>query len=310
VLDVLVACHPHSEELSYFPEVRGFYLAKHLGRLGLKARFAQFPAPGVRCRALICSEYQQEMDWFEEYLAGPISDIDAERMFCLIAYPLGRQEHFSSDYCEWFAQRGGVLCHLDDGEFGAYEHWIGLGVDAEVVRPGRPDGRDTVVFDFPFGAFKDPFGAVKDPASAFDPAWVEALRRRSPAYRIVGTGRPDAPIRHLFDEWVPYGLSHATYVAMLYERAVALVVGAYESMGLGIAEAQVAGACVLATEGQVRSCMLCADAGIYYDGSDPSSLAAAVTEAATRDHGLIRRRACEQFDFARVAERTRAATGL
>lgn len=303
MLDILVACHPHSEELSLFPEVRGFYLAKHLSRIGLKARFTQFPAPGVRCRALICAEYQQEMDWFEQYLAGPISEIHAERMFCLTAYPLGRQEHFSRSYCEWFGERGGVLCHLADGELGKDERWIGLGVDAEVVRPGRPGRRDTVVFDFPFGA-------VKDPAATFDRTWIEVVRQRSPAYRIVGTGRPDAPIRHLFDEWVPYGLSHATYVTRLYGRALALVVGWHESMGLGVAEAQVAGACVLSVEGQVRRSMLCEDAGISYDGSDPRSLADAVAEAANRDHGLICRRACEQFDFARVAERTRAAIGL
>lgn len=303
MLDVLVACHPHSEELSLFPEVRGFYLAKHLCRIGLKARFAHFPAPGVHCRALICSEYQQEMDWFEQYLAGPISEMYAERMFCLTDYPLGRQEHLSRGYCEWFAERGGVLCHLDDGELGEHEHWIGLGVDAEVVRPDRSGRRDTIVFDFPFNS-------VKDPAARFDPAWVEVLRRRSPAYRIVGTGRPDAPIRHLFDEWVPYGLSHATYVARLYRHTLALVVGWHESMGLGVAEAQVAGACVLSIEGQVSRCMLCEDAGISYDGSDPSSLADAVAESANRDHGLIRRRACKQFDFARVAERTRAAIGL
>jgi glycosyltransferase involved in cell wall biosynthesis len=151
---------------------------------------------------------------------------------------------------------------------------------------------------------------VKDPAATFDSEWVEVLRRRSPSYRIVGTGRPDAPIRHLFDDWVPYGLRHPAYVARLYRRAFALVVGWHETMGVGIAEAQVAGACVLSTEGRVRPCMLCRDAGIYYDADDPHSLAAAVDEAAGRDPALIRRRACRKFDFARVAERTRTAIGL
>jgi hypothetical protein len=213
-------------------------------------------------------------------------------------------DHYTKPYCDWFAERGGVLCHLRRFEFAECEHRIGVGVDAEIVRPDRRYARDTVVFDFPF----DP--DFKDPAATFDSAWVEVLRQDSPTWRIIGTGRPDAPNRHLFDEWIPYGLEHSAYVTKLYGRALALVVGSRESVGLGVAEAQVAGACVLTTDGRVERSMLCAGAGIFYDENNPSSLAGAVREAAGRDHELIRRRASAKFDFARVAERTRAAIGL
>jgi glycosyltransferase involved in cell wall biosynthesis len=79
---------------------------------------------------------------------------------------------------------------------------------------------------------------------------------------------------------------------------------------LPVAEAQVAGACVLTTPERVKPSMLCKDAALYYDEGDPRSLAAAVAEAAKRDHKAIRRRACMKFDYARVAQRTRAAIGL
>jgi hypothetical protein len=306
MLDALVACHPepHTEDLSGFRAVRGFYLAKHLRKLGLAAQFALFPTPDLRCRVLICSEYQHTVDWIDEYLAGPIAEINPERTFCLIGYALGNREHRWRPYSEWFARRGGVLCHLRARGLGEHEHWIGVGVDSDVVRPEGRYGRDTVVFDFPF----DP--GVKDPARTFDPARVEVLRRRFPGYRIIGTGWPDAPNRHLFDEWVPYGLGHSEYVARVHGRALALVVGWRESLGLVVAEAQVAGACILATSRRVKRSMLCEDAGIHYDGRSPRSLAAAVEEAADRDHELIRRRACAKFDLARVAARTRAAIGL
>src|SRR4051812_29746508 len=98
MLDVLVTCHPHAGEPSYFPEVRGFYLAKHLARSGLRAEFHSLPVPGAECRVLICSEYQCDLDWFERHLAAPLSEIRAERWFCLTEYSLGNRDHFSRAY--------------------------------------------------------------------------------------------------------------------------------------------------------------------------------------------------------------------
>jgi len=95
--------------------VRGFYLARHLSRAGLSAEFRQLPLSGFACKVLICSEYQCERDWFERKLAGPFSDIRADRWFCLVDASLhGRPDHFSYEICQWFASRGGVLCHMSE----------------------------------------------------------------------------------------------------------------------------------------------------------------------------------------------------
>jgi glycosyltransferase involved in cell wall biosynthesis len=304
MLDVLLVCHPeaHTEKLCRFPEVRGFYLAQHLRKLGLAAEFTTFPVRDRECRVLICTDYARSTDWVDEHVARHVADIHPERAFCVLEYALGNRDHRLKPYSEWFARRGGVLCQLRGRGLGHGEHWIGVGVDPEIVRPNGP--RDTIVFDFPF----DP--GVKEPAWAFDRAWVEILRRKLPQYRVIGTGWPDSPNRHLFDEWVPYGIGHSKYVDWVLGRALALVVGWRESLGLVVAEAQVAGACVLATSRRVKRWMLCEEAGIHYDGRSPRSLAAAVTEAAQRDRDVIRRRASDKFDLADVAQRTRAAIGL
>jgi hypothetical protein len=59
-LDVLVTCRPHRgvPDLSLFPQVRGYYLAKHLRRSGLNAEFHPLPRPGLECEVLIWSEYE------------------------------------------------------------------------------------------------------------------------------------------------------------------------------------------------------------------------------------------------------------
>jgi hypothetical protein len=302
-LDVLVTCHDHGDRLQIFPQVRGYYLAKHLARSGLRAEFRQLPAPGVASEVVIVSEYQHEMDWFGRYMEGPLAGIGADRMFCMIAFSLAaRPDHFSRPYCEWFAARGGVLCHLTEGLLLPHERWIGLGVDLDVVPAG--DGpRDEVVFDFPRSS-------RRDTASEFDPGVLDAIRARRPELRLVGSGPADAVVRDAFDTWVPYGQDHDAYVAAAFSRAVAFVPGWYESMGLPIAEAQVAGACVVSSEYQVRDEMLVPEAAIAYRSGDAGSLADALAEVGQRDAEVIRAQAVERFDFAAVVERTRAAIGL
>jgi hypothetical protein len=303
-LDVLVTCSPHSEQLTLFPQVRGFYLAKHLARSGLRAEFRQLPVPSVTCEVLICSEYQQSMEWFHEHVAGPFAEIRAERLFCMADHSLGsRPGHFSGPYCEWFGARGGVLCHLTDGDLLPYERWIGLGVDPEVVRPAIDQRRDRVLFDFPKSS-------QHDSAAGFDLAKLDAVRERLPDLRLVGSGPPGAPIRDEFDDWIDYGQDHATYVRAAFAGVAAVVPGTGESLGLALAEAQVAGACVVASEYQVKRAMSVPEATVAYDADDPRSLAEAMVTGTSRNGLRIRREALERFGFGAVVTRTRAAIGL
>jgi hypothetical protein len=302
-LDVLVTCFPHSDQVTLFPMVRGHDLAEHLARTGLRAEFRTLPVGPVKCEVVICSEYQQDLDWFEAHLAGPLGRIDADRMFCMVDESLGGRPDFSLGYCAWFAARGGVLCHTVDANAERYEHWIGLGVDAHVVRPDPHGRRDHVLFDFPRSR-------NVDPASHFDPATLDVVRACVPGWRLVGSGEPDAPVRAVFDEWIDYGTAHTEYVSAAFSRAVAVLPGCAESLGLALAEAQVAGACVVSSEGQVRAEVLVPEAAVSYRTGDARSLAGALLEAGRRDHGLIRRQASERFDYAAVAARTRAAIGV
>jgi glycosyltransferase involved in cell wall biosynthesis len=305
MLDVLVTCHGHAAQPSFFPEVRGHGLAKHLARSGLSAEFRSLPVPGAECRVLICSEYQGGMDWFDRVLAAPLAEISAERLFCMSAHSLGDRDHFSRDYLDWFAARGGVLCHLAEEPLAPHETWIGLGVDVEALDGDGTARRDTVVFDFA--------KLVRKPDTVFDPALVEAVRRRLPACRVIGSGPAGAEVAALFDEWVAYGQPHDAYIRALLRHTFAFVsglLGHRESMGLTVAEAQCAGAAVVAAHGSVKEPMLCPAAHVAYDPDRAEDLADAVAEAFGRDPAAIRAQARERFDFAAVVRRTRAAIGL
>ena len=296
---MLVTCHPHHEAIAWFPRVRGHYLAKHLARAGLAAEFHELPVPGVRPTVVICSEYQQELDWLEQHLAAPLTALGAERTYCLAdASLVDAPDHFSQPYCRWFAARGGVLCHLAGEDLLPYEHWIGIGVDGEVVRPDANGRRDQVVFDHPKR------GTPPDPGA------LATIRARIPGLRLVGTGPDDTPDQDAYDEWIDYGLPHETYVRAVFAGAVAYVPGAHESMGLPITEAQVAGACVVSSIFQVKPELLVPSAKVGYEAGDADSLVVALAVAQARDGVEIREQALERFDFAAVAARTRAAIGL
>jgi hypothetical protein len=301
-LDIVVTCHPHFTEPTIFPQVRGHYLAKHLARAGLRAEFQQLPLDERRAEVLICSEYQCEMEWFERHLAGPLEQARVGRMYCLTAYPIRRRDHFSYEYCRWFGKRGGVLCHVKDGRLKRHEHWIGLGVDTDVVRPSSLS-RDAVLFDFPQSG-------NRDAAAQFDATALRAFRKRLRGCRLIGTGPADSPLRNCFDEWIAYGTPHPVYVEHAYRGVFAFVVGWVEAMGLAVAEAQVSGAAVVYSAGDLRPWMICQSAGVQYDRDDVASLADALEEARRRDGPVIAAEAADKFDFAKVVERVRAATGV
>jgi hypothetical protein len=304
VLDVVVTCLPHEPELAIFPQVRGYYLAKHLARSGLRAEFRQLPQPELECTVLICSEYQQPIDAFDRDLRPSIEAVQAERKYCMTAFSL-RQEpnHFSRAYCEWFGARGGVLVHLPNAELEPFERCIGLGVDREVVDLPRDVERNRILFDFPRS--RD-----EDASAAFDRRMLDAARAAMAGCVFVGSGPGDSPIRDLFDDWVEYGQTHAAFTQACLREIVAFVPGWGESMGLQVAEAQVAGAAIVSTRYDVPDVMRCPHADIRYRADEPETLVEGLREARRRDHERIRAEAAARFDYFAVAKRTRKAIGV
>jgi len=304
MLDVVVTCVRHGPEIATFPQVRGYYLAKHLARSGVDAEFRQLPLPSLQCRVVICSEYQCPIDYFQRKLEPSLSEIDADRMYCMADKALvGQHRHFSQGYRDWFiATGGGVLCHLPDVKLERHEKWIGVGVDLDVV-PAPLGPSDRILFDFPQSS-------TEDAAPMFDIRVLDTVRARLNGCVIAGSGPADAPVRGAFDEWVAYGQEHTTYVRAAFHNLFAFVPGLDESMGLSLAEAQAAGASIVFSGSQVRESMLCPEATVHYRAGDPDSLAHALIEARTRDRERIRAQAADHFDFAAVAARTRAAIGL
>src|SRR5579862_5331293 len=255
--DVIVTCLPHGDGVRLFPQVRGFYLARALVRFAhLDAVFAPLPLAGVECRVPISAEYQAPPDYFETFLRPDLEKVRADRMYTLVASSFASDpDHFSRASCDWFAARGGVLVHLPAATFSPREHWIGIGVDQEVVGGLRGPRRPRVVFDFPRSA-------VEDAAASFDEGVLAAVRAELPEYVLAGTGPPDAPVRRHFDEWVPYGQTHAQYVRQAFAGALAFVPGLEETMGWPAAEAQATGACVVHARGRLPDYMVCEEADL------------------------------------------------
>src|SRR5262245_6744358 len=183
MLDVLVCCLAHGGRppLSCYPQVRGYYLAKHLTRIALSVEFRSFPCPELKCRVLICSEYQGDAEWLA-LLQQYILPIPAEKLYCLTDFGLAGRDYFSKPMTQWFGKRGGVLCHLSSSLLEPYEKFIGIGVDSEVVKFDPWIKRDTFLFDFP--------------ASASMKSWRDycrldvflEARARLPNYRFLGAG--------------------------------------------------------------------------------------------------------------------------
>jgi hypothetical protein len=116
--------------------------------------------------------------------------------------------------------------------------------------------------------------------------------------------------REAFDEWVEYGQPHPAYVDAAFSGMFALVPSLAESLGLTLAEAQVAGVCIISSEGQVKDWVLCPEATMFYASGEPLSLVEALSEARLRDPIVFREQAATRFDFRDVAAGTRHAIGL
>lgn len=301
-LDVLVTCRSHrgTPELSVFPQVRGYYLAKHLRRSGLNAEFLPLPRPGVECEVLIWSEYESELAYFQEHFEPLLKEVRAQRMFCMsaIGAPPG---FFSADVGRWFGTegRGGVLCHFVVWKQRSYEHRIGLGVDLETL-PAFSPTRDSIIFDFPMAKGRPSW-------KEFDPATIAEVRRQLPGQKLVASG-PDAfPYRELFDVWWEYGRSHAEFIEV-YGKAFAFVPGWRETMGLAIAEAQVCGASIVSAGDEILPQMIVSRFG--YARGDAGQLARALLAARDADPAAIAETARQRFDYAEVVRRARSAIGL
>jgi hypothetical protein len=302
MLDVLVCCLAHEGRppLSCYPQIRGYYLAKYLTRIGLSAEFRSFPCPEVECRVLICSEYQGAAEWLA-LLQNYLVSIRAEKLYCMVAFGLAGREHFSKPMTQWFGERGGVLSHLSSFPLEPYEKFIGVGVDTEVVKFNPHVKRNTFLFDFPASQ------TVQSWRDCFRPDVFSVARAKLRNYRFLGMGDAPAHIKDHFDEWVGYGQSHGDFVRS-FAGCAAFVPGWPELPGLAVCEAQVAGACIVHRLRDINPEVLCPTAGILYQ--DGESLAAALQESLSRDPKEIAAQAEERFDFVKVAQRVKEAIGL
>ncbi|HSP95719.1 MAG TPA: hypothetical protein VL049_00560 [Candidatus Dormibacteraeota bacterium] len=276
--------------MSTFPHVRGHVLATYLRRMGEDAEFRALPVEG-RYDVAICSDYQGDARWMgllEERMAG----ISARRMFCMADYAT-TAEHWSTPMIEWFAARGGILCHLRECPFAACQHYIGVGVD-ETVRADTTGERHAVLFDVPRPR-------RRDASASFAVEQLAAIRQAHPRYRLLGSGPADCPIRDAFDEWIAYGLPHDEYVRT-FARCLAVIPGSSESLGLAMAEAQVAGAAIVAPPGWIKAEMLVPSAAIV--DTDPVQ---GLARVAAGDAAQIAREAADRFSPTAMAGRVMAA---
>lgn len=277
--------HPGLTWMSSFPHVRGRVLAEALARAGAEAEFRVLPVAGAWDVA-ICSEYEGDAVWLGK-LQRDMVRLSAQRLYCMID---GSPSEFSRPMIDWFAARGGVLVHLSERPLRANQHHVGVGVGD--VRCDPSAVRSEVFFDFPQGGARRGW--------AHERADVEAVRAALPAVTLVGSGAVDAPQREWFDRWVTYGVPHPEYVAA-FTRCVAFVPGCRESMGLAVAEAQVAGACIAGRPGLVSAEMLVPAA----DAVD-ADLVAGVRRAIAADHAAIARQAAARFSADVLARRVLA----
>jgi hypothetical protein len=194
---------------------------------------------------------------------------------------------------EWFARRGGILCHLRERPLAPYEHYIGLGVD-ETARSDGAGERQAVLFDFPRST-------SIDSSSNFAPEQLAAVRRAHPGYRLLGSGPAACAIRDAFDEWIAYGVPHDDYVRT-FARCRAFVPGCSESLGLAVAEAQVGGAAIVTLPSRIKVEMLVPSAAIIDD-----DVVRGLARAGACDSDRIAREAAERFSPTAMARRVVAA---
>jgi hypothetical protein len=277
--------HPGLTWMSSFPHVRGHVLAEALRRAGVEAAFRTLPVEGAWDVA-ICTEYEGDAVWLGKLQAGMVG-LSARRFYCMID---GGPHEFSQPMIDWFAARGGVLVHLALRPLRDREHLVGVAVSD--VRCDPSAARRDVFFDFPQNGSRRVW--------AIDRADVDAVRAALPRLALVGSGTADSPQREWFDRWVTYGVPHPEYVAG-FTRCVAFVPGCRESMGLAIAEAQVAGACIAGRPDLVKPGMLLPAA----DAVD-ADLVVGLRRAMAADHAAIAREAAAHFSADAQARRVLA----
>jgi hypothetical protein len=168
-----------------------------------------------------------------------------------------------------------------------------VGVDA-AVRPDPPPARRAIFFDFPRSKWNDA-------SLRFAPERLAAVRRTRPHSRLIGSGPADSPIQGDFDEWIAYGVPHDEYVRT-FARCFAFVPGWSESMGLAVAEAQMAGAAIVAPVGWIRAEMLVPAASVI--DADPVR---GIERATLCDADRIAAEAAERFSAIAMARRVMAA---
>jgi len=288
---VFTRAHPQFPWMSTFPHVRGHILATHLRQLGEEAEFRALPVEGDYDVA-ICADYQGAARWLAS-LQREMKGLTARRMFCMA--DSGRVSDFLSlPMLDWFTLRGGVLCHLSKvADLVAGEHYIGVGVEA-AARADPPPERHAVFFDFPRSQ-------SNDASRFFSPDGLDAIRRAHPRYRLIGSGPADSSVQGQFDEWISYGTPHDEYV-LTFARCLAFVPGWRESMGLAVAEAQMAGAAIVAPVGWIRTEMLVPAAAVI--DADPVR---GIERATFCDADRIAREAAERFSAIAMARRVMAA---
>ena len=274
--------------MSLFPHVRGHVLAKYLRQLGVDAEFRALPVPG-HYDVAICSDYQGDARWLELLLSKMIG-LSARRYLCMVDYGIsGYRGPQWAPMTDWFAARGGVLCHMREQPLEPWEHFIGLGVD-DVVRFDPTRDRRAIFFDFPTSA-------RRDSSASFAAERLDTVRRAFPEHRLLGSGAAGSAIRDAFDEWLPYGQPHDEYVAR-FADCCAFVPGTPESMGLAIAEAQVAGMAIVAPDGWVKAEIVVPSARVADD-----DLVRGLQRAAERDAARIAAEAGERFSPLAMARR-------
>lgn len=273
--------------MSSFPHVRGQGLADALCRLGARAEFRALPVAG-EWEVAICADYEGDALWLAK-LQREMAGLAAQRLFCMADRATDGAP--GRPMTDWFAARGGVLVHLATAPLAPHEHHIGVGA---VARFDPDAARTDVLFDFPHSRRVESW-------RQFDPSTLDAVRRALPGLALVGSGVADCPIRHHFDRWVAYGLPHQEYVA-IFTGCVAVVPGCRESLGLAIAEAQVAGAAVAGPPGRIRAEMVVPAA----DACD-ADLVAGLRRAVAGDAPTIAAQAAQRFSVVAMAERVLAA---
>lgn len=180
--------HEQFPWMSTFPHVRGALLATSLRQLGVDAEFLALPVD-ANCDVAICADYQGDERYFG-VIQRRLTGLSARRWFCMSDD--STVGHFSAPMGEWFAQRGGVLCHLRHRPLAPYEHYIGVGVDAAYDPAAE---RRAIFFDFPRSS-------VRDASLSSVPARLAAVRDAHPALHLIGSGPADCAIRDVFDEWI------------------------------------------------------------------------------------------------------------